>query len=65
MFCSWGAEEYGLVGSYEWVEVKSLILISNKIDVIRIMANNKIAMKIQCEIVLEFAVLQELCEDSG
>lgn len=21
MFCSWGAEEYGLVGSIEWVEV--------------------------------------------
>ena len=20
MFCSWGAEEYGLIGSYEWVE---------------------------------------------
>jgi hypothetical protein len=22
IFCSWGAEEFGLVGSYEWVEVK-------------------------------------------
>ena len=21
MFCSWGAEEYGLIGSCEWVEV--------------------------------------------
>ena len=21
MFCSWGAEEYGLIGSTEWVEV--------------------------------------------
>ena len=21
MFCSWGAEEYGLVGSTEWVQV--------------------------------------------
>ena len=21
LFCSWGAEEYGLIGSVEWVEV--------------------------------------------
>ena len=20
VFCSWGAEEYGLIGSYEWTE---------------------------------------------
>ena len=23
MFCSWGAEEYGLIGSTEWVEVSA------------------------------------------
>ena len=25
IFCSWGAEEYGLVGSTEWVEVGDII----------------------------------------
>ena len=28
VFCSWGAEEYGLIGSYEWVEVGTLLNIS-------------------------------------
>jgi len=23
VFCSWGAEEHGLIGSTEWVEVKA------------------------------------------
>ena len=26
VFCSWGAEEYGIIGSYEWVEVNGSIL---------------------------------------
>lgn len=26
MFCSWGAEEYGLIGSYEWVEQHAKVL---------------------------------------
>lgn len=26
MFCSWDAEEFGLIGSTEWVEVKNLII---------------------------------------
>ena len=26
VFCSWGAEEYGLVGSYEWAEQYGKIL---------------------------------------
>ena len=26
VFCSWGAEEYGLIGSTEWVEVTTLYL---------------------------------------
>ena len=25
VFCSWDAEEYGLMGSVEWVEVKHVI----------------------------------------
>ena len=26
IFCSWGAEEYGLIGSYEWVEEHAKVL---------------------------------------
>ena len=26
VFCSWGAEEYGLIGSYEWVEQHAKVL---------------------------------------
>ena len=26
MFCSWGAEEYGLIGSVEYVQVYSLFI---------------------------------------
>jgi len=26
IFCSWGAEEYSLVGSYEWVEQHAKVL---------------------------------------
>ncbi|KAG1683673.1 N-acetylated-alpha-linked acidic dipeptidase 2 [Nymphon striatum] len=29
IFCSWGAEEYGLIGSYEWVEVDIFIHLEN------------------------------------
>ena len=28
MLCSWDAEEYGLIGSYEWVEVILLMKFS-------------------------------------
>lgn len=30
MFCSWGAEEYGLIGSTEWVEVGKIHILSNQ-----------------------------------
>ncbi len=26
VFCSWGAEEYALIGSYEWVEQHAKVL---------------------------------------
>jgi Zn-dependent M28 family amino/carboxypeptidase len=26
IFCSWGAEEYGLIGSYEWAEENAKVL---------------------------------------
>lgn len=26
VFCSWGAEEYGLIGSYEWAEEHAKVL---------------------------------------
>lgn len=26
MFCSWGAHEYGLVGSYEWTQQHAKVL---------------------------------------
>ncbi len=26
MFCGWGAEEYGMIGSYEWAEEHSKVL---------------------------------------
>lgn len=26
MFCAWGAEEHGLIGSTEWVEVQILFI---------------------------------------
>ena len=26
IFCSWGAEEFGLIGSYEWIEQNSKVL---------------------------------------
>lgn len=25
IFCSWGAEEYGLIGSTEWIEVLEIV----------------------------------------
>lgn len=26
MFCGWGAEEYGMIGSYEWAEEHAKVL---------------------------------------
>ena len=35
MFCSWAAEEPGLVGSHEWVEVQLQLNITQLIEINR------------------------------
>ena len=36
VFCSWGAEEYGLIGSYEWVEEHAEMLSSRAVAYINV-----------------------------
>lgn len=36
VFCSWGAEEYGLIGSYEWVEEHAAMLSSRAVAYINV-----------------------------
>ena len=36
MFCGWGAEEYGMIGSYEWAEEHAKVLIQRAVAYINV-----------------------------
>ncbi|RXG67844.1 N-acetylated-alpha-linked acidic dipeptidase-like protein [Armadillidium vulgare] len=51
IFCSWGAEEFGLIGSTEWVEIQESRSVPKTVSEVKeiILDSNPALQNIQCE----------------